>query len=968
MLVSTMLMGCLNESDSDDEEETEYYPPIISILSPRNYETVSGMVEIEVRVVPERPGVVIAYYIDEILLETSQSTSFSWDTTETENRQHLLEVTALETGENVPAGIRPSKAAVKVNVYNPPEIPEEPNTPPTIEMFAPSGDAHGVYRGPIVVRGKTADEETRLDNIEMRIDEDEWFQVQVSRKRWHYTLDPGSFTGEVKIEVRAFDGNDYSEIASMVLECDNTAPDIAFLNQNDRDTISGIITLQADVEDDHDLTYISFSINDIELQNSTGNSCELDTKEFENGDYTLMIEAADILENYARKSISVTIHNNHPPEVTITSPKNGSTHRGNITVKGTVSDPEGEFSSLEYRLDNGEWDALSVRENWSFTLNTTGLEDGEHTLEVRAEDDKGATDTASLKFISDNTAPVVDITSPTVEYVRGMVDIEAEITENGSGLWSVEFRIKNETVQSGTDTSYEWDTTKEDDGPEYRIEVIATDNTGSNGSDEITVLVDNTPPEITGISPADGTFLSGTVNIDPPLRDTGSGIGRIIFTLDGNEVKNSTSRTYSWNTTFYEDGSHEVGIRVFDRAGNSGEGGYTYFVDNTAPSVEITSPEEGAHIQGEGSIRADVSDNIGGSGIHSVRFFFNALIQGTDYEAPYKFDFNSDDYTDGDYTVTVMVRDIAGNTAQDMVGIRLGEVIDPIISDPHTNHLSPYDVAGKERLIFEDYRAVPIVSSRVRNGGVMPSVNWSGAENPKDSLNINMPAETGYAGFSGNIALSYWSTPEKAIVVDNYQHALMMTAYASIMDYPIIVYDSANPKVSDEALWKIETIYATQIITLGITPYNDKGVTVFTEDDIVPEAIGAAQFKGIMLDYITVVNPDDMPGISNTGYLSCFAGVFASHHNGLIVPCRASANEMNTKIHNAINALNESGMPAKHIAIVGDHKSLPMINEGGTPSDNSYADLDGNKYTIEISIGRIVAKELHDLSYYADRV
>ncbi|MCK4614886.1 MAG: hypothetical protein KAU14_08785, partial [Thermoplasmata archaeon] len=50
------------------------------------------------------------------------------------------------------------------------------------------------------------------------------------------------------------------------------------------------------------------------------------------------------------------------------------------------------------------------------------------------------------------------------------------------------------------------------------------------------------------------------------------------------------------------------------------------------------------------------------------------------------------------------------------------------------------------------------------------------------------------------------------------------------------------------------------------------------------------------------------------------------------------------------------------------HKSLPMINEGGTPSDNSYADLDGNKYTIEISIGRIVAKELHDLSYYADRV
>jgi len=233
-----------------------------------------------------------------------------------------------------------------------------------------------------------------------------------------------------------------------------------------------------------------------------------------------------------------------------------------------------------------------------------------------------------------------------------------------------------------------------------------------------------------------------------------------------------------------------------------------------------------------------------------------------------------------------------------------------------------------------------------------------------------MPATTGYAGYAGNVAISYWTNPEKAIVVDSYEHAVMMSAYASIMDYPIVLYDNTNPKISDEALWKLGTVYANQIITLGNTPYNDDGVTVFTENDLLDEQIGAAQFKGIALDYITVVNPDDIPSRSNTAYLSSFAGVFASHNGGLIVACSASSSEMNTKIHAAIDALEDAGMPAKHICIVGDHISLPMIKAGpqNAPSDNKYADLDGDFYTIEVSIGRILAKELKDISYYADRV
>ena len=78
MLISIMFAGCLDESDSDDnsDEDTEYYPPHISIREPDNNAAVSDVVVIEVRIFPERPNVEIQYSIDDKLMEISYSTIF----------------------------------------------------------------------------------------------------------------------------------------------------------------------------------------------------------------------------------------------------------------------------------------------------------------------------------------------------------------------------------------------------------------------------------------------------------------------------------------------------------------------------------------------------------------------------------------------------------------------------------------------------------------------------------------------------------------------------------------------------------------------------------------------------------------------------------------------------------------------------------------------------------------------------
>jgi len=929
-------------------------PPTAEIISPGDGYLAGGIIRIETRVSDNFGISGTIFTIDDTRKELDAG-SCEWDSSAVSDGVHSLLLETVDLAGN------PGVHGIEVTVDN---------TPPELEISSPSG--HRV-RDMVMIVADVSDEngvgavDFIIDGSTVFSDAEEPFEYE-----WNTT---GYDDGDHEVELLAEDlaGNTISRI--ITTEVDNYNPLFVTIDSPSRgDYLRGAVDVLVDIEDEEtDISYAAFFIDGVEEQNSTSHSFRWDTTRHGDGDHELEVQVRDENGNYNSNAIEV-FTDNTAPEIDLGSPEHGDAVNEMCTMEWTCSDEESGIEHISLVMD-GE-DELYNGTGPGYDLDTSLFEDGMHDFTLTAVDRAGGSDSVEFSLEFDNTAPEVNITSPTDEYLRGTVDIRADVTEEGCGLEEVEIVIRDiddEIVESAQGTSHEWDTTGVEDGPEYDIEVTARDRAGNEGQGVITVLVDNTPPEVTDISPADGSYVSGTVTISPTILETGSGLDRVIFRLNGDDVQDSTSRVYQWDTTVSGDGGQDISMTIYDRAGNSAGEAYTYIVDNTPPSVDITSPGEGARVIGDGTIAVDASDNTGGSGMQYVEFFFNGFLQFTDSAAPYEFDFASDDYTDGDYAVTVRAYDMAGNPAQDIVNIKLGEDNSPIVSDPHTSYLKRYNnIENMDRLMLDDYSMVPIVSSQVRHRGTMPSIDWDGAQNPKtNTMPIDMPA-TGYAGFAGNIAISYWDpstgSADKAIVVDNYRHAVMITAYATIMNYPIVVYDSALPRITDEALWKLDTIYATQVITLGDTPYNNRGVTVFTEDDIVPATISAAQFMGISLDYIVVVNPDDTPSISNTGYLSSFAGVFAAYHNGLIVPSHASTSEMNSKIHDAIDALDAAGMPAKHVAIVGDHKSLPMINEGGTPSDNRYADLDGDKYTVELSIGRIFAKELDDLSYYADRV
>ena len=89
--------------------------------------------------------------------------------------------------------------------------------------------------------------------------------------------------------------------------------------------------------------------------------------------------------------------------------------------------------------------------------------------------------------------------------------------------------------------------------------------------DKDTVEKDTTPPEVTIISPSNGSTVSIIVPINCISSDN-EGVDKVELWIDGQPIGVSdTTEPYSmeWNTITYEDGSYGVTVRSYDTSGNT---------------------------------------------------------------------------------------------------------------------------------------------------------------------------------------------------------------------------------------------------------------------------------------------------------------------------------------------------------------------------------------------------------------
>jgi subtilisin family serine protease/subtilisin-like proprotein convertase family protein len=114
---------------------------------------------------------------------------------------------------------------------------------------------------------------------------------------------------------------------------------------------------------------------------------------------------------------------NLPPTTSITSPANGATVSGTITITADAADSDGTVASVRFALPNGGV-VTDTTAPYSTTFDTTTVANGARAISVTAVDDDGATASASLSVNVNNggTPGCIDGTFASVDVPKAIAD------------------------------------------------------------------------------------------------------------------------------------------------------------------------------------------------------------------------------------------------------------------------------------------------------------------------------------------------------------------------------------------------------------------------------------------------------------------------------------------------------------------------------------------------------------------
>ncbi|WIE67775.1 Ig-like domain-containing protein [Curtobacterium sp. MCLR17_054] len=339
-------------------------------------------------------------------------------------------------------------------------------------------------------------------------------------------------------------------------------------------------------------------------------SIELD-EPLDDGDHHLELIAQDDAGNISTPTpVTVDVDTEAPDAPVVTSPKDLADGKGPIT--GTAE----PGSTVIIRDEDGnEIGRGEANDDGDFSIELDEpLDDGEHKLELIAQDKAGNT--------SEETKTTVDVDTdapgaPVVTSPSDLADSKGPITGTAEPGSTVIIRDEDGNELGRGEANDDGDFSIELDEPlndgEHKLELIAQDKAGNeSGPTDTTVDVDTeapTAPVVTSPSDLDNGKgpISGTAEPGSTL---------IIRDEDGNEIgRGEANDDGDFSIELDEpldDGEHQLELIAEDKAGNSSdETKTTVDVDTKAPTAPVvTSPSDLADGKGPISGTAEPGSTV----------------------------------------------------------------------------------------------------------------------------------------------------------------------------------------------------------------------------------------------------------------------------------------------------------------------------------------------------------------------
>lgn len=169
-------------------------------------------------------------------------------------------------------------------------------------------------------------------------------------------------------------------------------------------------------------------------------------------------------------------------------------------------------------------------------------------------------------------------------------------------------------------------------------------------------------PESSVLVPRENQLIGGVASIQATIGDP-IGIDKARLVIDG-EYMGDTLEAAPWvwklNTGQLSEGVHEALVEASDVLGHVRQSAARRFrIDNTAPLVQLHEPKDGKRARGLLEFVATAED---ANGVERVQFCLNGKKIGEPVTTPpYSREIDTSIVTDGEYVVTAVATDAAGN-------------------------------------------------------------------------------------------------------------------------------------------------------------------------------------------------------------------------------------------------------------------------------------------------------------------
>jgi len=469
-------------------------------------------------------------------------------------------------------------------------------------------------------------------------------------------------------------------------------------------------------------------------------------------EYAFHVAAHNDVGNGDNSSIAYVI----PLSVSITSPVGGS-YTNDPTVEWTYYG-NNTGKHVYVSVDGGGQVEIGSSAT-SYALSATS---GAHTVNVTIVDNLGNSVSDEVTFSIDKTAPSLAITSPVSDSSTnsGAVTVNWTASDGASGIASIMFGIFDGESWSNTTlgSSVRSRALTLEDG-EYTVAVRVTDNAGNYLGSSVSFTVDTAGPSIEIISPATGSITNnGTVTVNWTAEDDLSGIDSYLFCCyDGEGWTNvSLASSITSRQLTLGDGVYTAVVRAYDALGNFAEASITLTVDTVDPTLNITSPSEGALLSSTSVNVTWMTEDV----LSGIAYINVSIFNGTGWDnatlgaSARNILF---DLEDGAFTIYIKVVDNAGNERALNVTFAI-DVTAPMAEVSPTGNWVPIYT----NIVVEFSEAMNATSVSIVIDGVPGHVSWSGNTatfDPDQTLNWNIEYQVTISGkdLAGNGLEMSWT-------------------------------------------------------------------------------------------------------------------------------------------------------------------------------------------------------------------